>query len=78
MRVSAEIDSLLPPGFRAASAMAGLLLAVGLAQLLALPTRDEPYPLAAAALALLLAGGGAVLVAFIRLNAREGLRWRRR
>ena len=73
MRVSAEIDSLLPPGFRAASAMAGLLLAVGLAQLLALPTRDEPYPLAAAALALLLAGGGAVLVAFIRLNAREGL-----
>jgi ABC-type cobalamin/Fe3+-siderophores transport system ATPase subunit len=73
VRVSAEIDSLLPPGFRAASAMAGLLLAVGLAQLLALPTRDEPYPLAAAALALLLAGGGAVLVAFIRLNAREGL-----
>src|SRR6267143_648555 len=73
VRVSAEIDSLLPPGFRAASAMAGLLLAVGLAQLLALPARDEPYPLAAAALALLLAGGGAVLVAFIRLNAPGGL-----
>jgi ABC-type lipoprotein export system ATPase subunit len=60
-------------GFRATSAIAGLLLATGLAQLLALPGRDEPYPLAAAAFALLLGGGGAVLVAFIRLNVREGL-----
>jgi ABC-type cobalamin/Fe3+-siderophores transport system ATPase subunit len=67
------IDSLLPPGFRATAAIGGLLVAVGVAQLLALPGRDEPYPMSAAALALLLAGGGAVLVAFVRLNVRAGL-----
>jgi len=73
MTVRAGIDALLPPGFRAISVMAAVLAVVGLAQLSSLPGRDEPYPLAAAALAVLLAGAGGVLVAFIRLNAREGL-----
>jgi ABC-type cobalamin/Fe3+-siderophores transport system ATPase subunit len=73
MTAAPAIDSVLPPGFRAVAAMAGLLLAAGLAQLLALPGRDEPYPAAAAGLALLLAGGGWVLLAFIRRNVRGGL-----
>lgn len=49
--------------------VAGLLLAVGVAQLCALAVRDDPYPMAAAALALLLMAGGAVIAAFIARNA---------
>jgi ABC-type cobalamin/Fe3+-siderophores transport system ATPase subunit len=73
MTLRARVDALLPPGFRALSVIAGALVVLGLAQLASLPGRDEPYPLAAAALAVLLAGAGSVLAAFIRLNAREGL-----
>ncbi|HEX9578285.1 MAG TPA: ATP-binding cassette domain-containing protein [Myxococcales bacterium] len=58
-------------GFRAMAGIAGLLLILGAAQLAALAVRDEPYPLAATALALLLAAGGAVLTAFILHNARR-------
>jgi len=68
-----RIDALLPPGFRALSALGAVLLAVGAGQLLVLPARDEPYPAAAALLGLLLAGGGAIVLAFIRVNVREGL-----
>jgi ABC-type multidrug transport system ATPase subunit len=57
-----------PSGFRVMSGVAGLLLAVGAAQLCALAVRDEPHPISAAALALLLAAGGGALVAFIRRN----------
>ena len=60
--------ALFPPGFRALAALGVSLLAIGLAQLAALFVRDEPYPLSAAALALLLAAGGAVLIAFIHHN----------
>jgi len=58
-----------PSGFRAMSGVAGLLLALGAAQICALAVRDEPHPIAAFALALLLGGGGAVLAALIRRNA---------
>jgi ABC-type nitrate/sulfonate/bicarbonate transport system ATPase subunit len=58
----------LPPGFRAIALVAGLLVALGAAQLAALWVRDEPYPLSAAALALLLLGGGSVISAFILHN----------
>lgn len=62
--------SFLPPGFRAMALVAGCSVALGCAQLAALAVRDEPYPLAAAALALLLLGGGATLAAFVRYNLR--------
>ncbi len=65
------LERALAPGFRAPSVIALVLVAAGAAQFLALGARDEPYPLAAAALALLLAGGGAALGAFVALNARE-------
>jgi ABC-type cobalamin/Fe3+-siderophores transport system ATPase subunit len=55
----------------APSALAGLLLLLGLAQLGALLLRDEPYPLAAALLGLLLAAGGATLAAFVAFNLRQ-------
>jgi ABC-type nitrate/sulfonate/bicarbonate transport system ATPase subunit len=55
-------------GFRAVALVAALLLAVGFAQLCALAVREEPYPIAAAALALLLVSGGAVIAAFIARN----------
>ena len=58
-----------PSGFRAMSGIAGLLLALGAAQICALAVRDEPHPIAASALALLLGGGGATLAALIRRNA---------
>jgi ABC-type nitrate/sulfonate/bicarbonate transport system ATPase subunit len=58
-------------GFRAMACIAGVLLGTGAAQLAALGVRDEAYPLSAAALALLLAAGGAVLAAFIFHNARQ-------
>ena len=61
----------LPAGFRAPAAIAALLLLLGLAQLLSLFPRDEPYPLAAAGLALLLMAGGAALGAFVAFNGRE-------
>ena len=73
MRSRFGIDALLPPGFRALSAVAVLLIAVGIGQLVALPVRDERYWISAAVFALLLAGGGAILLAFIRWNVREGL-----
>ena len=57
-----------PSGFRVMSGVAGLLLALGAAQICALAVRDEPHPIAASALALLLGGGGATLAAFIRRN----------
>jgi len=57
-----------PSGFRVTSGVAGLLLALGAAQLCALAVRDEPHPIAAAALAFLLAAGGAVLALFVRRN----------
>ena len=57
-----------PSGFRVMSGVAGLLLALGAAQICALAVRDEPHPIAACALALLLGGGGATLAAFIRRN----------
>ncbi len=63
---------LLPPGFRAMALVAGFSAALGGAQLAALAVRDEPYALAAAALALLLLGGGATLAAFVRYNLRAG------
>ncbi|MFL5396901.1 MAG: ATP-binding cassette domain-containing protein [Myxococcales bacterium] len=59
-----------PPGFRAMGAIGIALCAVGSAQLVALVFRDEPHPIAAAVLALLLGGGGAVLVAFVRRGTR--------
>ncbi|HET9754352.1 MAG TPA: ATP-binding cassette domain-containing protein, partial [Myxococcales bacterium] len=65
------IARLLPAGFRAMAAVALLSAALGLAQLCALPFRDEPHPLAAALLALLLLGGGLVIAAFVRRNAGE-------
>ncbi len=69
----------LPQGFRAVAAVGAILLALGLAQLCALAVRDEPYPLAAAALALLLSGGGGVIALFIARNAphaaEEGARF---
>ena len=64
------LDALLPPGFRAPAAIAGILLVFGVAQAVALVDRVEPYPLSAATLAILLAGAGAVLAAFIRRNLR--------
>jgi ABC-type cobalamin/Fe3+-siderophores transport system ATPase subunit len=67
------VDAVLPPGFRAPAAIAGLLLVLGFAQTVALADRAEPYPLTAAMLALLLMGGGAVLAAFIRRNLRGEL-----
>ncbi len=73
MSLRAPIDAVLPPGFRALSVIAAALAVLGLAQLLSLPGREEAYPLAAAALALLFAGAGCVLIAFIRLNTRQGL-----
>ena len=59
-------------GFRAMTAIAALCAVLGAAQLGALFVRDDPYPLCAAALALLLSGGGAVLLAFVVGNARRG------
>lgn len=56
---------------RAPSALGALLLLLGLAQLVALFLREEPYPLAAALLALLLAAGGAALAAFVVFNLRQ-------
>jgi len=73
MKPRATIDALLPPGFRALSALAAVLAIVGAAQLVLLPGRYEPYPGIAALFALLLAGGGVALAAFVRLNARAGL-----
>src|SRR5439155_17831051 len=67
------VDALLPPGFRAPAAIAGILLVLGFAQAVALTDRAEPYPLTAAMLAILLMGGGAVLAAFIRRNLRGEL-----
>src|SRR5581483_1637724 len=55
---------------RAPAVIAGLLLLLGVAQVAALLARDEPYPFAAALLALLLAAGGATLGAFVALNRR--------
>lgn len=65
--------TLLPPGFRAIAALSGALLATGAAQLVALAVRDEPYPLCAAALALLLLAGGAVLAFFTAGNVARGI-----
>lgn len=56
---------------RAPAAIAGLLLLLGLAQLASLLARNEPYPLAAALLALLFAAGGATLGAFVAINRRH-------
>jgi ABC-type cobalamin/Fe3+-siderophores transport system ATPase subunit len=64
---------LLPPGFRSVALLAAAMLAIGVAQLLALPLRDEPYPTSALAFALLLIGGGGVLAAFIADNIRRGV-----
>jgi energy-coupling factor transporter ATP-binding protein EcfA2 len=65
-------DTLLPPGFRAPAAIAGILLLLGFAHAASLVTREEPYPLAAVLLAALLFGGGAILGGFIRSNVRGG------
>jgi ABC-type nitrate/sulfonate/bicarbonate transport system ATPase subunit len=73
MRAPGLLEILLPAGFRAPSALAGVLLAVGIAQGVALLGRDEPYPLAAALLAALFATAGAVLAAFVRANVRGAL-----
>src|SRR4051812_17177392 len=59
-----------PRGFRAMGAIGIALCAVGSAQLVALVFRDEPHSIAAAVLALLLGGGGAGLVAFVRRGTR--------
>ncbi|HET9751898.1 MAG TPA: hypothetical protein VFP52_03005 [Myxococcales bacterium] len=67
------IARLLPPGFRAMAGVALLSAAAGVAQLCALPWRDEPHPIAAALLALLLLGGGLVVAAFVRRNAGAAL-----
>ena len=67
----AAFDRVFPPGFRAVAGLALLLLALGAAQLLSLAIRDEPFRLAAIALALILSGGGGVLTAFIHGNARN-------
>jgi len=64
---------LLPPGFRSVALLTAALLATGLAQLVAIPLREEPYPICALAFALLLAGGGAVLAVFIAGNVRRGV-----
>src|SRR5205807_347204 len=53
--------------------LAVAMLAIGAAQLLALPLRDEPWPVCAAALALLLLGGGSVLALFVVRNVRRGV-----
>jgi NitT/TauT family transport system ATP-binding protein len=66
------IARFFPAGFRAMAAVALLSVALGLAQLGALPFRDEAHPVAAALLALLLAGGGIVLALFVRRNADGG------
>ncbi len=71
-RASGLLEILLPPGFRAPSALAGILLAAGIAQGIALVGRDEPYPVAAALLAALLATAGAILAAFVGANVRGG------
>jgi len=63
---------LLPAGFRAMAFVAAGSAALGLSQLISLAVRDEPYPLAAALLALLLLGGGALLAAFVAWNLRAG------
>ncbi|HTO98533.1 MAG TPA: hypothetical protein VMK66_15900, partial [Myxococcales bacterium] len=55
----------------ASAALSGILLALGFSQLAALLAREEPYPLAAALLALLLILGGAVLAAFVATNLRQ-------
>jgi ABC-type multidrug transport system ATPase subunit len=55
----------------APAAMSAVLLLLGVSQLAALLARDEPYPLAAALLALLLAAGGAALGAFVAVNLRQ-------
>jgi ABC-type multidrug transport system ATPase subunit len=65
-----RLDALVPRGFRAPALIAPLLVATGIAQAVTLFFRAEPYPFAAAVLAMLLAGGGAVLAAFIAFNAR--------
>src|SRR4051812_10565717 len=57
---------------RAPTAIAFVLLLLGLTQLVSLFVRDDPYPLAAALLALLLAAGGAALAAFVAINHRQG------
>jgi len=64
------MERLLPHGFRAMAALALLSVALGAVQLCALPFREEPHALAAALLALLLASGGGVLLAFVRRNTR--------
>jgi len=69
-RVAAFFIRHCPPGFRAMGAVGLVLCALGLAQLAALAVRDEPHPVAAAILALLLAGGGAILVGFVRRGTR--------
>ena len=65
-RLAAFFRRHCPPGFRAMGAVAIVLCALGFAQMAALAVRDEPHPVFAAALALLLASGGAVLVIFVR------------
>ena len=67
----ASFDRFFPPGFRAVAGLALVLVALGVAQLLALSIRDEPYRWAAAALALILLGGGAALTAFVHGNAPD-------
>jgi ABC-type multidrug transport system ATPase subunit len=69
MKAPVRLREAFPAGFRVMSGVAGLLLALGAAQLCSLLVRDEPYPIAAAALAILLTAGGATLAAFIRRNA---------
>ena len=64
---------LLPPGFRAVALLAAVMLAIGIAQLFALPLRDEPYPVCALTFALLLVAGGAVLAGFIVRNVLRGI-----
>ena len=67
----ASFDRFFPPGFRAVAGLALVLVALGVAQLLALSIRAEPYRWAAAALALILLGGGAALTAFVHGNAPD-------
>ncbi len=59
---------LFPQGFRVLGAVAALSVLAGAAQLCALPLRDEPHPVAAAAFALLLIAGGLAGAVFVWRN----------
>ena len=63
----------MTPGFRAVTLLTLATIGAGVAQIVSLFLRDEPYPLSALSLALLLIAGGAALLWFIARNVRRGV-----